>query len=157
MPASSLISVNVILCEKVLQEEDHVYSAIRIVDVFYFRRNPLAPAEMPLIPMNVLVMGKSEPEDNIEHSVQLILMRPDEQPTPVGGPLKAVFESKTKAEHLLANGSLASDVVGGFSIRADISVVPRQVGRHQFIVYLDDEVVAKVPFTILELKPELSD
>jgi hypothetical protein len=157
---SSLISLNVILCEKVLLEQDQIFSAVRIVDVFYFKRMPSTPLDkVPPIPMSVLVMGKTKPEDSSEHSVQLVLIRPDEETSTVGDPLKAVFQPTMKDDGIsrLADGSKVSDIPGGFTIRAEISIVPRQVGRHQFAVYMDDQLVAKVPFTILELKVQTDD
>lgn len=153
MSAASLISLNVILCEKVLQEKDNTYTAVRITDVFYFRRDPRISLTSQSIPMCILVLGKTEPEDTTEHSVQLILQRPDGNRTLMGEPLRAVFEARLAEEGqlMLAEGSKASDIIGGFSIRAEINVIPSQVGRHDVLVLLDDQVIAKAPFTILEL------
>jgi hypothetical protein len=86
-----LISLNVILCEKVLLEQDQTYSAIRITDVFYFRRNPESLIEEQPIPMCVLVLGKTKPEHAEEHNVQLILTRPNGEQAYIGGPLAATF------------------------------------------------------------------
>jgi hypothetical protein len=156
---SSLISLNVILCEKILLEKDEIFSAIRIVDVFYFRRDPTVPIESQAIPVCILVMGKIQPEDKSEHWAQIVLHRPGLNPTPIGEPLRAVFQAEVSKEgkSLLAEGSKVSDIVGGFTIRAEFSIVPSQVGRYQLEVLMDNALVARVPFTILELKPRTGD
>ena len=151
---STLISLNVIVCEKILFEQDRIYSAVRIVDVLYFRRDPNVSIEVQPLPICILVMGKTQPEDKAEHWVQIVLKRPNGEETSVGDPLRAVFESvlTDEGDALLAEGSNASDIAGGFTIRAEISVVPRQVGRHQIEVLMDNALVARTPLTILELK-----
>ncbi len=58
---------------------------------------------------------------------------------------------------MLADGSKESDIAGGFTIRAEIKVIPHQVGRHQIEVLMDDILVARTPFTIFELKPLTND
>jgi hypothetical protein len=152
---SSLISLNVILCEKILLEADQIYSAVRIVDVFYFKRDPSYPNSQT-IPMCILVMGKIQPEDKSEHWAQLVIETPDGSRSQIGEPLRAVFEVAISEEEksLLAEGSSVSDIAGGFTIRANINFVSRQIGRHQIIVFLDGDLVARSPFTILELKPD---
>jgi len=59
MPISSLISLNVILCETILQERDLIFSAVRIVDVFYFKRSVSDPTIGEPIKLSVLAMGKT--------------------------------------------------------------------------------------------------
>jgi hypothetical protein len=160
MPApSSLISVNVILCEKVLVELDQTYTAVRITDVFYFRRDSELPVRAQAIPMSILVMGKTDPKDKSEHSVDMLLSKPDGTSAGLIQPIRAVFEARMNQEGLalLAEGSRAADIVGGFTIRADISIIPDQVGRHQIDVFMDDSLIARVPFTVLELKPLPTD
>ena len=159
MPPQTLISLNVIVCEKILFEQDQIYSAVRIVDVFYFRRDANLPIESQPIPLCILVSGKTQPEDKAEHSVQLVLVRPNGESTPIGEPLRAVFEAvlKEQGRSLLVDGSKESDIAGGFTVRAEINIVPRAVGRHQIEVFLDDILVARTPFTILELKPRTND
>lgn len=157
---STLSSINIVVCEKILLEDDRTYSAIRIVDVFYFRRDPAIPLEeQEAIPMNILVMGKMEPADESEHWAQIVIRRPSGEATPIGPPLRNVFRATLgeAGKRLLADGSKESDIAGGFAIRADITIVPRQTGRHQIEVAIDGSLVAKAPFTILELKPLVSD
>ncbi len=151
----SLVSLNVIVCEKILFEEDRVYSAIRMVDVFYFRRNLNLAIEEQSIAMCVLIMGKTQPDEKEEHSVQIVIRGPDGEAKPIGDPLRAVFVSilSEEGKALLAEGSKVSDIAGGFTLRADIKVVPRQTGKYQVEVLMDSILVAKTPFTILELKP----
>ncbi|MDQ2899104.1 MAG: hypothetical protein M3Y07_04795 [Acidobacteriota bacterium] len=103
-------------------------------------------------------MGKTQPEDKQEHWVQIVVQRPNGESNPVGEPLRAVFEAVlTDNGQVLAEGSKASDIAGGFAIRADIKIVPRQIGRHQIEVFMDNTLVARTPFTILELKPHSSN
>ena len=159
MQPKTLISLNVIICEKILLEQDHIYSAVRMVDVFYFRRDANVPIESQLIPLCILVSGKTQPEDKAEHWVQLTLERPNGDTTIIGEPLRAVFESilTDDGKSMLASGSKESDIAGGFTVRAEINIAPRQVGRYQIQVLMDDALVARTPFTILELKPRTNN
>jgi hypothetical protein len=155
MPTPSFISINVILCETLLLDQENVYSAIRIKDVYYFERQPgVAPEHLPPIPMKILVIGKTPPEDESKHSVQLGLIAPDGRRSFMGDPLEAVLQARLNDESLLAEGSKASDIAGGFTIVARINIVPTQVGLHYVVVFLDGQPVARCPFTILELKPQ---
>jgi len=60
----------------------------------------------------------------------------------MGEPLHAIFQAELDDDSMLAEGSRASDIAGGFSIRAEFTVLPRQVGRHQIAVFLDGELVS---------------
>ena len=152
MSLSSLISLNVILCENILQETDQTYSAIRITDVFYLKRSTGNPTVVEPIKLNILAMGKTYPDDKVEHSAQLIMVFPDGERSPMGEPLLAIFEAQYDETSILAEGSNASDIAGGFSIRAEFTVFPKKVGMYQIAVLIDGEPAARVPFTILELK-----
>lgn len=155
----TLVSINVIVCEKILLERDGTYSAIRIIDVFFFKREPSGTIEPQHVEVSVLVMGKISPEDKSEHWARLLVQKPDGKTSQIGQPLRAVFEAviDQPETYALAAGSDASKIAGGFTIVANIKIIPRQVGMHHILVIMDDIEVAKTPFTILELKPTTTD
>ena len=87
--------VNLLVCEKLLNEEDNVTSAIRIADVF------LAPVESDIaierqaIKISVFGQIKMADTDQTEHTLELRLVRPNGEyevaGLPKSGPAKTVF------------------------------------------------------------------
>jgi hypothetical protein len=154
----NLISLNVIICEKLLHEKDGVFSAVRMVDIFYFRHDPDNPDLKIGIPMCFLVTGRFPPEDDTEHSVSVFIVRPNGDTTPLGNPLVTSMTMRP-ANPAMRTALLAEEsqsphhLNGGFNFVAEIGLIPKQTGLHFVAVYIDGYEVAQVPFTVLEMKP----
>lgn len=141
---SSLISVYAIVCERALQEQDGVVSAIRIVDVFYVEPVPDIPVEKRAIGITILASGRVAPEDDSEHTLEFFLVRPDGESTRLGEPSTGRYKSKVPG------------APGGFNAILQIGVIPRVMGLHHVRVMLDGVEVARAVFTLAERKPESS-
>jgi len=141
----SLISLNLIICEKILREADGVLSIIRIADIFYHPPRPDIPIEQQSIVISVLAIGKFNLEDTSEHSLQLRLARPDGTTDDVGESIRlALSEIETKIP----------DAPRGFNVIAQFGVIPKHMGTHYMTLVIDGEEVARTPFTLSEKIPE---
>ncbi len=139
---SGVVSVSALICEKILHEEDSALSAIRIVDVFYFRVAAELPIEKQAVLLHVLVHFAMDREDKAEHAVRLELVRPDGETTDLGQPYKGLFPSRIK------------EAPSGFTLDVQLGVIPRISGTHHVSIFFDGVLVTKAPFTLLERRPD---
>jgi hypothetical protein len=130
-----LLSLNVLLCEKLLYERDQVISAIRIVEVFSVPLNPDLPLDKQGPLMFVLASGKVPADDEAEHLIELFLIRPDGETKPVGEPIKSVFPGQPGFPR-------------GFNIGFQLVVLATQMGIHYISVRFDGDEVRRVPFIL---------
>jgi hypothetical protein len=139
---TGVICANILICEKVLREEDNVSSIIRLVDLFYFTRPTDQPLDRQAVLITALLTIKTIPENQNEHEVELHLIRPSGSDRLIGETLREVFTSKFP------------ETPGGFNLLAPIPVLTKEEGTHLLVAYLDGVEVARTPFTLLEKKPE---
>lgn len=132
-----LLSLNVLICEKLLVEQDNVISAIRIVEVFNIPVNPEVPLDRQGPSMVILASGKVPPDDESEHWVELFLVRPNGESSAIGESLRSVFP-----------GQAQSDFPRGFTIGFHLVVLAKQMGTHYIVVNFDGEEVRRVPFIL---------
>ena|ERR1700722_10273887 len=133
---SRLLWINAFICEKVLFEQDQVLSAIRIVEIFSVPINPEVSLEKQGVLMMVLASGRVPMEDDSEHILELVLIRPDGQTTPIGEPIRTAYP--------LSNPSFPR----GFNIAVQVGVKPTQMGLHHIAVSFDGEEVRRIPFIL---------
>lgn len=140
MPSKPLSSY-VLICEKLLHEKDGVFSAIRIVDIFYCAA-PLAgvPAEQQAVAMFVVAHFQVPPEDDGTHSVLLDLMRPSGERTQI---LANPNLNRPEDEPKKAPGSPQ-----GFSVAVQVGVIAKEYGSHQIVFSVDESEVATAAFTL---------
>ncbi len=139
----NVISVTVLLCERVLNEKDGVLSVIRLVDTFEIDQEHLPPeGQRPPILMHVLILAKFLPsQGGTTHAVQLKIVRPDGQVTDVG----AVTSGSTP--------SGKGDASVGVNVIVPLGVIPNQFGMHYVECVLDGQTVARMPFTLRLVPP----
>jgi hypothetical protein len=140
MPVSlnDRIAVNISLCERTLQEKDDVVTVIRVVDIFYFTRDPDATPEKPqVVPMSMLVVGKFPPHDLSEHTIQLKVLEPDGTLKDLSEPKRQSFPRKVQA------------APSGFTSTGRFGV-PAIPGTYYLIVLIDEVERGCAQFTILE-------
>jgi hypothetical protein len=135
-----LISISVILCEKVLHEADGVNSAIRIVDVFYVGTKPAgAPEEaLPLVQVYALVSLRVTPGHNQEHEFVFKLLNTVDEFTTLG--------TLTRVNML---SPLGETVPGGLTTYVQVNLAVKRFGTCFLCVYLDGEEVTRIPITLL--------
>lgn len=138
---SDCISATALICEKVLREDDDVISAIRLVDVFQFKRDTNIPPEIQAVTMHVLVLLKFKPESTASHNIRLRLLRPSGQ-----------LIDATKPVEVSHQPSRYPTAVRGAVLNALAPVLTKEEGLHWWVVYLDDEEAARAGFTLLEAK-----
>ena len=141
MPHKDFLTVTAFLCDKVLEERDGVLSAIRIVDVFFFRRVPEMPEEKQAVVANLVILTKAQPGTTSEHAIKVDLLRPDGERVKVG-------ESETTSMR-----AKFPEAPGGFNLSLTVGVKTKVPGLHFFIINLDDEEITRVPFTLIEQPP----
>jgi hypothetical protein len=133
------LSASVLICEKVLREDDGVISAIRIVDLFHFWVDPKIPIESQTVKMTLLMRVVLTPSDaQKEHSFDIKLIRPSGETNKLG---------TLTAKNVI---SIYPNIPQGTTINAFLDVVPREEGTHYVVVALDGEDVAKTPFTLVK-------
>ncbi len=144
---SDLLSLSLLICERSLTEADGVMSAIRMVDVVYVMLDPSIPVEKQQVMLTVIVLGKTNASDRTKHSLQLQLIRPEGQTT-------LVPDQPLPVDHSVVPPALITEAPRGFGLNLQIGVVPRQMGTHWITVLFDGQEKGRVPFTLLERKPE---
>jgi len=145
-----LVNAFVLTCEKVLFEKDDVISLIRLVDVFYAPRGKVQPTNTvencPAIGMAVVAAVKFDPTaaDGTKHQFSLKLVRPSgEEKDILQGP--AEFELTTSPKHPMAP-------VGFNGLFSPVMVVPKQLGQHRLIAFIDGQEVCQTIFTLAEVE-----
>jgi hypothetical protein len=73
----AFLSATCIICERVLRETDNVLSAIRIVNVFTVQPIPDIAIELQATPISILGTIQFSPDDEANHSISLVMIRPD--------------------------------------------------------------------------------
>ncbi|HVW85724.1 MAG TPA: hypothetical protein VHB50_13640 [Bryobacteraceae bacterium] len=136
---SDLESINLLVCERVLTEQDSVVSAIRIVDVFWVGDPPAdVPVERTAVIMNMLAMGRFKPgAPGAKHSMQFKLIRPNGEESPLLDAAEIMIEPKV-------DGAPAA-----FTHAISVGVIPRVMGVHYAAFVLDGIEVARSSFTLL--------
>jgi hypothetical protein len=137
-----LLGATLLICDRVLREEDGVLSVIRLVDIFYITLIAEQPPEKQGVQITVLVQLKARPEDQSEHSLQLFITRPDGKTKAVSDPIPAPLKSSIPG------------APGGFNVQAQIGVAAPQIGIHYLSLFVDGVENAKTAFTLLERKPD---
>ena len=141
MPLPPDLSVSVFICEKALREADGILSAIRLVDVFLVSRPPDVPVEQQIVQMHVVAVIRSQTITLGRHTIRLDLLRPNGERRPGPEQIEATIDEPN------------FPAPRGISLAAQVGVVAKQQGTHWWILQLDDEEIARAPFTLLELKP----
>jgi hypothetical protein len=134
---SGLISINAFICEKILVEQDQVMSAIRMVEVFSVSINPDLPLDKQGTLMMVYIAGRVPAEDNSEHQLDIVLVRPNGETKPIGDPIRSVFPPSGQP-----------GFQKGFNIGLQLGVAPTQMGVHHFSIKFDGEEVRRIPFIL---------
>ena len=134
---NDLISCFLLICQRAMQEKDGVYSAFRIVDIFFVDPIAEVPLERQAVQLTFLGSVRGYPGDATEHTVSIRLIRPD-------GDVTVLNESKATLEAKEAY----RDLPRGLNVVGEIGVIPKQMGTHYITLTLDGEEVTRVPFTL---------
>lgn len=137
------LSSYVLLCQRLLQEKDEVFSAIRMIDVLFTDIMTELPIEKQTVPLSFLAGVKGHVGDASKHQIQIDLVRPDGESTKLG-----------EANDISFVSTRYPDSPGGFNIVGEIGVVPKQLGVHFIVLSVDGEEAARAPFTLHPRKPE---
>ena len=137
--AVTFISVSGLLCEKVLQEAESIFSAIRIVDVFQIPQD--APPSA-VIQFTGLVLLKAMPaEEEFRIGVTLVSSSGERMqlPEPPGNPFRLpVYEQDPS-------------IPVGFSLLLQFNVGTSKMGTNYIEVDVDGLTVTRMPFTLRRL------
>src|SRR5690348_17176061 len=111
LPAK-LIFAYLIVCEKVLIEQDSVPSVIRIADAFHFQRDPNLPEQIPTVAISIYFCCRFELDAKLEHTAELRLIRPNGEIKSLGPPVKATMQLR------IPDAPPGFNVGGAFSLQA---------------------------------------
>jgi hypothetical protein len=141
-----IVSLNLLLCEKVLREQDGVLSAIRIVDEFRVHPLPAGfPSDLPpaiySIPFVVFLAAKFQTEGETETTIELALSRPDGEVVPLTEAKKSVL--------LRPATSRFPGAPIGVNLIFEMGVIPKMMGNHYISAIINSQVVARTPFTLI--------
>ena len=137
-----LVSVNFILCERLLAEGDGVLSAIRMVDVLYVDPAVVKEDTDARVQIHVLLAAKFSPGAALEHTVEFKLARPDGDPVSMGGIRPATIEVRFPG------------LPTGFNTVINAGIKLKQMGTHYLLAYIDGDEVARAPFTLQPPPPQ---
>ena len=143
-----VISASVIVCERVLREEDKVQSAIRIADVWFVPK-PLegVPKELhPAIQIQALAVVRVYPgTDGTGHLLRMRLIKPSGESADLGDPYEPDFTQNIPA------------APGGITIQAQIGIKamsPKAHGTYYICLLLDEQEIARAPVTLVPVPDE---
>jgi len=99
-------------------------------------------AHLPPIPMSLFAYVRFSPDDTDSHTVAFSITRPS-------GEMKTipVFDNKVIEPGNVPQADRAISVIG------QIGVDPKEFGRHEVTVYLDNKAVAATYFILMEQPP----
>lgn len=123
------------ICEKVLQEEHNVLSAIRIVDRLFIDPATLEQVKKdttPLVQVTLLLKFMSINYSG-QHALSLKMLSPSGKERDLLTSVPLVFE---------AEGT-------GVQVKVAVNIAAKQSGRYWVVVYLDDEVFTRTPLEML--------
>lgn len=134
-----LISAFVLICEKLLTEQDRVFSAIRIAERYRFAIDEqMLPESRPPIVLSALAMLKGEmiSETPETHALTYELIRPDGELQQIAEPYEVKITHDGESPH--------------YSVIAPITllVVPRQLGTHYIVWKADGREIARCLFIL---------
>jgi len=138
------LSASMVICEKVLNEQDGVLSAIRIVDVFYVQEIPKEITEiegLAIMEASIILAIRVSPPTQSERILSLKISHPN-------GETKEIF---SKPVSLAGNPLIPkdSDVPRGTTLHIRLALTKRILGTYIVRAFLDGEEIAKSPFTLL--------
>lgn len=136
------MSISIVVCEKVLKEQDNVTSAVRIVDTFYVDKVP-SEGESILINAATLVIIKSDASFKVDHHVLLKLIGPDDRASEKG------------PYPFLASQSAGQSGFSGLTITGELQLQVNKLGVFYVVVEVDGIAVSKSPLNVT-LRPSAS-
>jgi hypothetical protein len=141
-----LVSVNLLVCERVLLEADNVPSAIRIVDIFYV---PEKPANMPddavqLVQAYVMAVIRAVQGHRDQHKIRLRMINTVGEVSTLAE-FHPTFESKAGLEATPPSVNMV----------AQLNLAVKRFGTSFIVLDIDNEEVARVPITLLQKPSEL--
>src|SRR6266852_4842885 len=138
-----LISASALLCERILQEEDKVLSAIRIIDVIYVPQLPASAPEGSVTGVQeyCLIILKAQPGHQGKHLIEFRMLNPKGELTNISEPIEAEFKARPE---------FGKDVPGGATVSIQLNLAVKNYGTCYICVYLDGEEITRAPFTLLQ-------
>jgi len=129
-----ILSTSALICERFLVEKDDVFSAIRIIDLFYV---PQDSPEYAAMQVNVLVVVKTSNDG--EASLRIKLIDPSGNVETLAGPPERIVVKSKFPGTLIPTGT---------TIALHLNISPKTLGTYYLNVELDGQQVANVPFTL---------
>ena len=145
-----IYSVNLILCETVIQGSDGVLTPVRIVDQFSYTPIPEVPVESQAVSISVLAMVKTNPTPSEQASkFQFKLLRPNGEESALTEPQMIEPDLPPKLEDDI-------QPLGGFNIMLNIGVKPAYQGVYVLKFMMDDEEISRAQFILIRRAPKLA-
>jgi hypothetical protein len=142
----AFISAFALVCQNVLTEKDGVSSIIRMVELFGLafqgEIGEIDKARLPPIPMCLFAYVRFSSDDTDSHTLAFSITRPS-------GDVKTIpiFDNKVIEPAKIPEADRAISVIG------QIGVDPKEFGRHEVTVHLDNKAVAATYFILMEQPP----
>ncbi len=131
------------MCERLLEEKDNVFSAIRIADLYRVPVTDKHPLEKQIIQSSALFIAKLNDIDGVEYDVSFTVTDPNGKIDPLPSQKMA----------LTSVGGLPIDVPRGIVMHIQLGFQP-QAGTYYMEAFLNGIPVAKATFTVLLLKQQ---
>ncbi|MDZ4802378.1 MAG: hypothetical protein SGI92_29815 [Bryobacteraceae bacterium] len=137
MHPPGLISISFLVCEKILQEEGGVLSAIRIVDVFTILPIPNVLIQDRAIDVALLVAGNCERDTN-RAIIDFQQIMPNGETQMLGSPLAVTIV--TSPEHPASPA--------GFQARINLMLSAKYIGCNWIVLSYNGQEVARAALTL---------
>ena len=126
------------MCERVLNEKDGVFSAIRIIDIIFRSRRPDETEEFLPVSFTFLALGRLKPEAAGPHNVRLDLIR-------INGETETIGQSEVNIDPPKIAG-----IPAGFTVIVQMGFEPKNLGTAWVVMYFDGKEATRVPITIAD-------
>lgn len=140
-----ILTANILVCERLLLEQDGIASAIRVVDIFHVGVPEKLPADsVPMIQTYAWVQLKSAPGYSGKHVVQIRIINTVGESSVIVEQPDAAFEAKPGFEELPR----------AISLVVQLNLAVKRFGTCYVCVDVDGGEVARTPLTLLERQAE---
>jgi hypothetical protein len=131
----AFISADCLVCERVLQETDSVFTIIRVVNLFTLTPFPGIPIESLPASLCFFANVQFSSDDESKHTISLIVIRPSGDEN----------EKPALTDQQIPVGKIP-EMPRSVALIARMSVAAKELGIHQIVLKVDGREVARTQF-----------
>jgi hypothetical protein len=133
----AFISADCLVCERVLQEADGVFTIIRVVNIFTLTPLPGIPVEALPASLCFFASVRFSSDDESKHTISLKVIRPSGEEK----------EQPALTDQQIPVGKIP-EMPRSVALLARMGVAPKEFGIHQIVLIVDGSEVARAQFVL---------